>query len=183
MNAHHLSVREATVQDISMIADYWFKSSAEHLTGMGADIEKLPKPADFYSMLSTQISLPYQKKKAYALIWEIDGEAVGHSNVNGITFGAAANMHLHLWQQDSRRKGIGPSLVRLSLPFYFDKLDLNLLICEPYAKNVAPNRVLEKVGFQFQKKYLTIPGAINFEQEVNQWTLSLDDYRRIYDET
>lgn len=176
-NVKHIKVREAVYQDITTIGDYWFNSSAEHLVGMGVDLDKMPKRSDFSQMLSHQLNLPYPQKKAYALIWEINGEAVGHSNVNDISYGQEAKMHLHLWTEGFRKKGMGEKLVRLSLPFYFEKLKLQQLICEPYAANPAPNRVMEKVGFQFQKKYLTIPGSINFEQEVNQWTLTLEDYR------
>jgi RimJ/RimL family protein N-acetyltransferase len=46
------------------------------------------------------------------------------------------------------------------------------LYCEPYANNVAPNRVLEKAGFEFVKTDRTVPGPINFEQDVNCWHMS-----------
>ena len=39
-------------------------------------------------------------------------------------------------------------------------------------KKVAPNRVLEKAGFEFVKTDRTVPGPINFEQDVNCWHMS-----------
>jgi len=42
-------------------------------------------------------------------------------------------------------------------------------MCEPYALNPAPNKILKKVGFTFIKIYETTPGWINFKQKVNQY--------------
>lgn len=106
----------------------------------------------------------------------MDGQAIGHTNVNAIEFGQQAKMHLHLWQSGYRKQNMGTKLVRLSLPFYFERLQLQTLLCEPYALNPAPNKTLKKVGFEFIKKYRTIPGSINFEQEVNQWALTRAQY-------
>jgi len=73
-------------------------------------------------------------------------------------------MHLHLWNAASRKKGIGSQLVKMSLKYFFENLKLKRLFCEPYALNPAPNKTLEKTGFDFVKEYITIPGAFNFEQ-------------------
>lgn len=172
-------VRELESKDIPLIANYWFTAEPDFLESMGADKYKLPDPANFTKMLSAQLNFPNEKKSAYALIWELDGKAVGHSNVNQIVFGKQATMHLHLWNNDNRKRGIGTTLVKKSLPFYFDNLNLEVLFCEPYALNPAPNNVLKKVGFEFVKKYTTIPGSINFEQEVNRWKLSKRQFDKL----
>lgn len=86
-------------------------------------------------------------------------------------------MHLHLWNTNTRQKGIGTKLVKKSLPFFFNNLKLQTLYCEPYVLNIAPNKTLEKVGFKFDKKYITTPGSINFEQEVNRWFMSIELFR------
>ncbi|MFY9738664.1 MAG: hypothetical protein WAK11_06355, partial [Candidatus Cybelea sp.] len=48
------------------------------------------------------------------------------------------------------------------------------LYCEPYVENPAPNRALLKLGFRFIKRYRTVPGLINFDQEVNQYVIQQD---------
>ena len=116
---------------------------------------------------------------SYALIWILDKKAIGHCNVNSIEFGNSAFMHLHIWQPDFRKKGVGTSLVKKSLPFFFENLKLKELFCQPKSDNPAPNKTLEKVGFEFQKKYTTIPGALNFEQEVIQWKLTKEQYKKL----
>lgn len=173
----HLSVREIKHTDIELLTDYWYGASAEFLKGMGADIGKLPSRDQMMAMLSKQIELPLDQKQSYALIWECDSKPVGHSNVNNIEFGKTATMHLHLWQSTYRKKGMGAELLRKSLPFYFEKLALETLICEPYALNPAPNKTLEKVGFSFVKRYQTVPGSINFMQEVNRWEITKQRYQ------
>ncbi|NQY07065.1 MAG: GNAT family N-acetyltransferase, partial [Flavobacteriaceae bacterium] len=114
----------------------------------------------------------YEKKESYALIWLVDNIPVGHSNVNKIVYGQEAYMHLHLWNQTTRKKGMGTELVKRSIPFYFKNLKLKELFCEPYAKNKAPNKTLEKVGFTFIKEHETIPGSLNSLQTVKRWRFS-----------
>lgn len=164
-------VREILVEEIGLIADYWGTASEDYLRSMGADSAKMPPRDHFMKMLSGQLLLPYDQKAALALIWMVEGEPVGHCNVNQIVFGEQANMHLHLWKPISRQRGLGTELLRKSTPIFFEKLELTTLYSEPYALNPAPNKALAKAGFTFVKKYHTIPGSINFEQEVNQWKI------------
>lgn len=172
----NISVRELSTNDIDLIADYWLNSDPDFMVGMGVDLAKLPSREGLNNMLQEQLNLPMDQKQAYALIWEIDGKPVGHSNVNGIEYGKQATMHLHLWNSTNRKKGLGSELLKKSLPFYFDNLKLEVLYCEPYALNPAPNKILEKIGFEFEKRYTTIPGSLNFEQEVNRWKLTREKY-------
>ena len=172
-------VREIQVTDIDYLADYWFNAKPEHFRKMGANKDKLPKKSVFKQMLAKQIKTPVESKQSYALIWEINGQPIGHSNINNIVFEQEATMHLHIWNPHYRMKGIGTELVRQSLPFYFNAMKLKKLICEPYALNLAPNKTLEKVGFKFIKKYTTIPGSLNFEQQVNRWELSKEQFNSV----
>jgi RimJ/RimL family protein N-acetyltransferase len=64
----------------------------------------------------------------------------------------------------------------MTLPYFFQNFELKNLYCEPYALNPAPNKTLKKIGFQFVKQYVTIPGSLNFEQEVNRWELKFEDF-------
>lgn len=121
--------------------------------------------------MARQVALPYNEKKAYALIWEADGKAIGHTNVNPINYGKEAYMHIHIWYEEERKKGYGLNLINMSLPYYFKNLNLERVLCEPYALNAAPNKTLEKAGFSFVKEYITIPGSITFEQPVKQWKM------------
>lgn len=174
-----LSVRELQPSDIPLIANYWLNADPEFLKGMGVALERMPSREQWLTMLPEQLGQSYADKKSYAIIWEIEGVPVGHSNVNKIVFGQEAYMHLHLWQSDIRQKGMGEQLIRMTLPFFFKNMQLKRLLCEPYAHNPAPNKALEKVGFQFVEKIVTTPGWLNFEQEVNLWELTLERFERL----
>ena len=172
-------VRELTIDDIKFIADYWLNSNEDFLTSMGVDLGKLPTRDGLTKMLTDQINLPDSDKASMAMILEHDGKPIGHCNVNGITYGQEATMHLHLWTSETRQKGLGAKMVLKSLPAFFDRLKLETLWCEPYAHNPAPNKTLRKIGFEFVKKYVTIPGSLNFEQEVNRYKLTREQFEEI----
>ena len=173
-----LNVREIEEKDIVLLAHYWFQAEEDFLIRLGVDLKKMPGRKDFEQMLKQQIVSAYLKKAAYALIWEVDEIPVGHSNINNIAMGKEAYMHLHLWKPELREKGIGNRLVKMSLPLYFNNFNLERLISEPRAINIAPIRTLEKVGFEYEKTYLTIPGSINYQQEVSRWIMTKDQFER-----
>lgn len=174
-----LSVREITSGDIPLLADYWTKSDPDFMVSMGVDLSKIPPRDELIEMLSQQLSQDYRDKKSYAVIWLVDGKPSGHSNINKIVFGNEAYMHLHLWKNANRKKGLGTELVRLTLPYFFDHFSLKTLFCEPYALNPAPHHTLKKAGFDFIKQYRTVPGSLNFEQEVSRWEMSAEKFTRL----
>jgi RimJ/RimL family protein N-acetyltransferase len=167
-----LTTREMTAADVPAIARYWLGSDAAHLEGMGVDLAKLPREESLTAGLYEQLSLPVAERHAYCLVWVVDGVAVGHCNTNPTVYGREAWMHLHLWSREHRRRGLGVALLRITLPRLFEALALERLYSEPYAHNPAPHRALERVGFELVKEYVTVPGAINFEQPVKQWCMT-----------
>lgn len=177
-----LSVREIQEKYIESISDYFLNADEAFLINMGVDVNKLPNRNEWRNMLSIQLSQSYQEKNSYCIIWLVDDVAIGHSNVNKIIFGAEAYMHLHLWKPGARQKGLGTTLVKKTLPYFFNNLKLKKLYCEPNAFNTAPNKTLEKVGFDFIKTHVTTPGWLNFEQPVNLWEMSRDKYERYHKE-
>lgn len=159
-------------QDIPLITAYWLQASPGFLRGMGADPAKMPDETYWRQALQQQLATPYPEKLSYCTVWEYEGKAIGHCNVNKILFGKEAFMHLHIWSPGFRQQGGGLRLLRLSLPYFFDCLQLRTLYCEPYALNPAPNKTLERAGFSFLEEYITVPGTINFEQPVRLWSMT-----------
>ena len=177
-----LSVRELQQSDIEPLSDYWFKSDPSFLINMGVDLSKMPARKDWEQMLTEQISQSYEEKQSYCIIWLLNDKPIGHSNVNRITFGEEAYMHLHIWKKETRTKGLGLQFVKMTLPWFFEKMQLKKLCCEPYALNPAPNKTMEKLGFEFIKEYITVPGWINFEQPVKHWELTYQKFRQLYND-
>src|SRR4051812_41838809 len=116
----NLSVRELQKKDIELIIKYWLDSDAQFMTSLGVDMDKMPSKNEWTTLLSRQLTQEYNEKTSYATIWVIDEQAVGHCNLNNIDYGKQANMHLHLWNQGVRKKGMGLQLVKLSLPYFFE---------------------------------------------------------------
>jgi len=166
-----LKVAEIQEHNIGTLLDYWYGATKVELERMGADISKLPKREEFHQKLQHQLSLPYNEKQAYALIWFLDDKAIGHCNIGDIQYGSSAFMHLHSWYPKNRLKGMGQVLVKKSIPYFFNNFNLDKLFCQPYALNPAPNKTLKKLGFSFLKEYECTPGSINFKQKVNLYSL------------
>jgi RimJ/RimL family protein N-acetyltransferase len=171
-----MQVREIEMHDIALLADYWFQATEEQLKSMGADKHLLPSYQEFCNTLTLQVKYSYQQKRAYAIIWLLNGEPVGHCNTNKIIFGKEAYMHLHLWNAENRQKGMGINFVQQSLSYFFNNLKLKRLYCEPFALNHAPNNLLKRIGFTYVKEYITKPGNINYVQPVKLWLLTLEDF-------
>ena len=170
------AVREIQASDIELITNYWLGADDAFLTSMGVALDKMPSREQWHQMLASQLSQSYREKQSYCTIWEINGQAVGHCNVNKIKFGEEAYMHLHLWQPHTRQKGVGTTFVKMSLPYFFANLELEKVYSEPYSLNPGPNKTLGKVEFQLLRSVVTTPGWLNFEQEVNVWELSRDRF-------
>ena len=165
------TVRELTSKEIPLIVDYWTTANCEFLFKMGADIDKVPSSENITKMLTHQLNLPIQERTSFCLIWFLDGAPVGHNNTNPTSFGLEAHMHLHIWEKENRRKGLGLEFLKIAIPVFFKKLQLNKLLVEPMAGNKAPNELLKKAGFEFVSSRICIPGSLNFEQEVNVWQM------------
>ena len=164
-------VRPMTLDEVSIVIDYFHRASAEHLEMMGVDPTRLPSPDRWRERYAEEFAKPVSERSTFLVLWELDGTPVGFSTTNKIVYGSEAHMHLHVVDPQRRRSGIGSACVRQTVDLYFDALALKRLFCEPNAFNVAPNRTLQRVGFKYVKTYRTVPGAINFHQAVTRWVL------------
>ena len=174
-----LTVRPWKQDDIEHIVDYFLNGDIAFLRGMGAAKQKLPKREDWIQKLELEFNKTNLEKGYYYIIWILDNNPAGHSNINNIQFGKSATMHLHMWNSNFRKKGLGLQFLKQTIPYYFKDFDLKILYCEPYAENIPPNKTLKKLGFEFVRTYYTTPGPINFPQWVNRYQLTVEQLVRI----
>ncbi len=174
----NISVRTMKKSDIVLIVDYFINADTEFLKGMGAEKSKLPTRTVWIKKLNQEFDKHIEDKEFYYIIWQINSMPIGHSNINKIDYGNTATMHLHLWKDQKRKKGLGLDFLNQTIPIYFTKFKLKKIICEPYALNLAPNKILKKVGFQFVRNYETVPGEINFYQAVNRYELTIAQFKQ-----
>lgn len=175
-----LSVRHLEMSDHENIVDYFLNADKDFLINLGVDLLKLPAKQEWLDILAANFKLSLEQKKFFYIIWLLDGKPVGHSNINKIVFANEAYMHLHIWLKQTRQQGVGVEFLKLTLPYYFDTFKLKNLFCEPAASNIAPNKTLEKSGFDFVKSYDTIPGWINAYQRVNRWVLTKEKFNSLF---
>jgi len=157
--------------DYGRMIDYFLQADKNFLVGMGVDPGKLPSRNDWLRRLLPDLERSDCEKQTYFLSWLYSGVAIGHSNVNKIKYGEEAYIHFHIWAPEFRKAGMGTEFFRKSANTFIQKFALRSLYCEPHAENPAPNRILSKLGFRFIKRYRTVPGFINFDQDVNQYVL------------
>lgn len=161
--------------------DYFHDASDEHLRMLGVDRVLLPARTAWAKWYRDDYARPIRERENYTLIWELDGEVVGFSSTDHITFGEQAFMHLHLLDPARRRSGLGTQFVRESAAIYFRALELRRLYCQPNALNIAPNRTLQRAGFRYVLSEHSRPSAINCPQIVTRWVLELPHRRMLPD--
>jgi RimJ/RimL family protein N-acetyltransferase len=169
--AEGVSVREMPFSEVGFRIRYFHEASDDYLLALGVDRELLPRPEAWRSFFEEDYRRPLTERQSYALVWELDGQAVGFSSLDHIVFGVEAFMHLHILEVSTRRRGLGAKFVKLSASKYFETFELKHLYCEPNALNVAPNRTLQRAGFTYLFSHETIPGPINFRQVTTRWAL------------
>ena len=157
--------------EIDIRIDYFHNASDSYLQTLGVDRALLPSPEAWRSSYEADCTLPIEERNGLALLWQLDGRAVGFSSSDRIVFGVEAHMHLHLLEADDRRRGLGVEFVKKSAEHYFRVLQLERLFCEPNAFNVAPNRTLQSAGFRYLFSHETQPGPINFFQATTRWVM------------
>jgi len=160
--------------DYERVLDYFLAADEPFLRGMGVDPQKLPQRAAWLERLVPDLARPDEQKQTFYVGWDYEGTRVGHCNLNPLVYGDHGYVHVHLWDPAVRRAGLGTEFLRRSLGVFLRRFALRRLYCEPYAENPAPNRILVKAGFRFIRRYRTIPGLINSEQDVNRYVLETD---------
>lgn len=166
-----LRVREMSLAEVDVRIDYFHSSSDDHLRTLGVDRRLLPSRAAWRDYYEADYARPLQDRDTYSLIWEVDGQIVGFSSTDQITFGEQAFMHLHILDAAHRGSGMGTQFVSQSAATYFQVLELRRLYCQPNAFNVAPNRTLQRAGFRYLFTKEMTPSPINFPQPVTRWVL------------
>jgi RimJ/RimL family protein N-acetyltransferase len=157
--------------EVDIVIDYFHDASDNHLDRLGVDRALLPARTAWREFFAYDSARPVPQRRTFWLAWELDHEIVGFSSADQIAFGEQAFMHLHILESDHRRSGLGVQFVRQSATIYFRALELQRLFSQPNALNVAPNRTLQRAGFQYVLSEHTIPGPINFPQVVTRWVL------------
>jgi RimJ/RimL family protein N-acetyltransferase len=154
------------------MVDYFLQSSPEYLEGMGIDPSKCPARESWIESAWADHFKPIAQRDRVYLAWIFAGRLVGHSSINKIVPELEASIHLHLWRPELRNRRMGASFFIRSANYFLKQFKFKKVYCEPYAGNPSPNSVLTRIGFEFVRRYRTIPGPSAFEQDVNRYELN-----------
>lgn len=165
------AVRPLLPEDISQVVDYWLNATPEYLRSMGADPARLPSEAQWRSNLERIVACPVSEATTYYVVWLVDGRAVGFNSLKNIVFGESGDMHLHMWDIESRGKGYGGRLFCMAAVEFFRSFQLRRIICEPSASNPAPNRMLRRIGFPLVRTYTGTSSEVSMVCELNQYEI------------
>ena len=159
-------------KEASRVVTYFHELTADDYVRLGIDRSKLPEPGPWNSLLREDFERPVGGRRWHYVAWELEGVAIGHSNIGDIERGSHGYMHLHIWRADLRAKGLGRAFVLGSVRRYFELLDIETVYCQPSAFNGAPNRALAAAGFAYLETYETVPGWLNHRQAVTRWAMT-----------
>ena len=115
---------------------------------------------------------PIPERTVDALVWELNGCAVGVSTLTDIEYGKGARIEPHMIDPDRRRCGYGHRFVALSLREFFRRFDLKCITCEPPSHDIAANGLLQKLGFAVAATGKTVRSNENVESEINRYEIT-----------
>ena len=166
------TVRPLVLDDADFVASYFNDADDAFLRTLGVAAEKVPSHEEFWQSMVRDLEAPKNTKERFYLVWELDGIGIGFSSIDEITVGKQANMYLHVAVSKERMKGHGAAFIRRSVPIYFKEFDLEVLYCEPNAFNTAPNRALQKAGFEYVETVEKTPGQWSSRQPLTRWRVT-----------
>jgi hypothetical protein len=172
-----LQVRPWHRDDIPGIVRYWSTLSGEDAARMGCDLRRIPPAAAYASLLEAQLDMPLEKVGSFYSMWLADGLEVGFSSLKNIQFGVRGEMHLHIWDESQRGKGIGARLFCLSALDFYETFRVDTIVCEPSASNPLPNRMLQKAGFPLIGSRFGRSSEISMELQINTYAITRDAAR------
>ncbi len=165
-------IRTMAESDIDLIVSYWHQCSDADLLRMGVDKNKLPSTQKLAAKLASTYQLPSSETGFSYRFWMIDNKTVGYSVLKHIKENIIADIHLHLFESEFRGHGYGKTLFCLSVIDFYRAFNLKIILCEPCSSNLMPNRMLEKIGFEKWKTYISAPAEIALTGEVNSYLIS-----------
>ena len=171
MKLDTLNVRSMQKGDAIEIIKYLYNLSASDIERMGLDRENFPDAAQMLAELQVIAESPFGSLDCAYLVWEVSAVPVGFSSLKDIAPGESGGMHLHMWKEAERGKGMGGGLFCKSALEFYRAYNLKMIICEPRADNSLPNRMLQKVGFPLTGSRFGRSSALSAETRLNTYEI------------
>lgn len=119
-----------------------------------------------------------QLGSAYSFGFFVGGRFCGEMNLSGVQRGAFQNAHLGYWIDEAMAgKGLTPEAAAVVLRFAFEELGLHRVQVNIIPRNLASNRVAEKLGLRLEGtalRYLEINGQW---EDHHNYAMTVDDWQ------
>ena len=143
-----LNIRPLDLQDVPLVHDYLQNLSSEDLIRMGIAGDRRPSRQKLLDSYQEELEKTPESQSFFSFVWQVDGEEVGYSTLKDIKYGKSGSIHLHMWNSSSRGQGYGGILFCKTVLAFYERFNVETIICEPKADNPMPNKMLGKIGFQ-----------------------------------
>jgi len=145
-----ISVRDLAESDVPFVLDYWFRSPAGFVEGMGVDLRKMPTEAEMKAGLTARIQenekLASSKLSAVAITY--DGRPIGIHTIFPVTEGDFGIFHAHIFDPEFRRRGVGLLSYPKACRVFFERFNLKKILFKTPLQNGGAIRVKEKLGIR-----------------------------------
>ena len=140
-----IELREFQPIDIEPLLNYWHKSDSHQHAFIGVEMSKLSSEEVMRAALMREASLKPDQQSYVTILFQ--GTAVGVYLINQIKQKESAVFHAHLWDQNSRGKGVGTKTYSIACEIFLKRFQLQRIIFRSPVQNKAAIRIKEKLGY------------------------------------
>ena len=140
-----IELREFQPIDIEPLLNYWHNSDSNQLAFIGVEISKLSSEEVMRAALTREALLKPDQQCYVTILFQ--GAAIGVYLINQLKQNESAVFHAHIWDLDSRGKGIGTKTYRLACELFLKRFQLQRIIFRTPVQNQAAIRIKGKLGF------------------------------------
>lgn len=153
--------------------DAYFDGATDRfLIRMGVDPSKIRGKKSNPNHYAEARKIPRRERPTFGFAFEQNGKLIGGSALKGIVYGDRADVHGHLWDESLRGKGLATGLALEYLRHVFNLFELKTLIAEPSVGNIAPNKLLQKLGLKIVDTYEIPASGILLPRTANRYEIT-----------
>ena len=159
-DGHELVLRDLEPGDIEALVAYWVDADDEYLDFLGVDREKLGTADDIRQRFASLVRTGDPDQERVAFVSTLDGVVTSYTNLHFVS-PDENYMHAHIIRPGARGKGLASSSFAnlMGIVFReFPQVDQLLLVTQPHNEGI--NRVLTKVGLNFERRWYDEPDGL-----------------------
>jgi RimJ/RimL family protein N-acetyltransferase len=171
-----LAVRSLEHWDVPEIVSYWYDTPGRFRWAIGVDPGRQPPRAEWTSFYGAMVGADPATADAIPLVGTFGGRMFAYLLLDEIERGDSCHAQLHVLAEDDRSRGLVRRLFAPTLATAFRLADVQTIVCEPCADNLAANSLLTGFGFEPAGRLWKPARGVGRSMEVCRYEL---DVRRL----